>query len=527
DAANSAPFTQISGTMRFDAAGIVLDDPGLGAALGPAVTGSTEVDWRSGQPVDLRQLVVQSGDLRVAGDLGITHKGLDPVFSGDLTLDAANMARFSGLAGRKLGGAARIKLSGRLQALSGAFDLAGRAQGQGLSVDQSMLDRLLAHESEIEVAARRDREGLNIDQLRLTVPGIRATATGRLTDDLQDIEAALSVDDLAALGAGFGGQLSTKAQFIGPPGKAILRLAGQAEDLTFGFAILAPLFRGPSEFTLSAAQEEGHFHLQGLSLKNANLTAEAAPAPNGDGYAVTADLRSLSVIAPELSGPASLSGRVRPTAKGYDLTASANGPGGSQAQLGGTLAADFASADLALSGNSQAALLNPLLAPRTVKGPVNFDLNLRGPLSLNTLGGTVTVSNLGLSSPADRIAVSDGVVQASLANGQAVLDGWLKIRGGGRVTLSGPIALAPPYDGALQAELNKVRITDPDLFDTTLSGGVTIDGPLLGGATIGGALVLHETEISVTQPAYGGAVTLPITHKNDSAAVRRTRSHSG
>ncbi|MGK7653911.1 translocation/assembly module TamB domain-containing protein [Roseovarius sp. B08] len=100
---------------------------------------------------------------------------------------------------------------------------------------------------------------------------------------------------------------------------------------------------------------------------------------------------------------------------------------------------------------------------------------------------------------------------------------------GGNFRVRGPITLSPPFNANLQAALNDLVVTDPDLYTTTVSGQVGINGPLTGGATIGGTVNLGRTELRV--PSGSGTRTpgdIPeITHVGEPADVRRTRARAG
>ena len=98
--------------------------------------------------------------------------------------------------------------------------------------------------------------------------------------------------------------------------------------------------------------------------------------------------------------------------------------------------------------------------------------------------------------------------------------------GGGTMRLSGPISLQAPYMADLKLALQQVPLSDPELYDTLLSGDLSISGPLSGGAMVAGAIVLAETELRV--PEGGTVLTLPnITHVGAPPDVVATRRRAG
>ncbi|HEY0276393.1 MAG TPA: translocation/assembly module TamB domain-containing protein, partial [Paenirhodobacter sp.] len=102
------------------------------------------------------------------------------------------------------------------------------------------------------------------------------------------------------------------------------------------------------------------------------------------------------------------------------------------------------------------------------------------------------------------------------------------LRDGGTVSVSGPITLSGGYPADLRIALNGAHLRDPQLYDTRISGGLTVSGPLTGGGTIGGTLTLDETEIRVPSGGLGGAAEIPdITHLREGRASLITRGRAG
>jgi len=65
---------------------------------------------------------------------------------------------------------------------------------------------------------------------------------------------------------------------------------------------------------------------------------------------------------------------------------------------------------------------------------------------------------------------------------------------GGRISVDGPVNLSSPYQGDVTARLDSIALQDPNLYDTTIDGTITLSGPLAGGAwpdRASGAVVRH------------------------------------
>ena len=517
---------QISGRVEFAIADLALNDPALARAVGDSMGGHAEFLWQEGEALALRELAVEAGNLGISGALNLQVKGFDVEGVGNLALRAADMARFSDLAGRPLGGSALIQLEGRAQIRSRAFDVAALATGTRLTVANEMADRLLAGTSAIQLSAMRTTAGITLRSADLTVSEMHAHADGRLSSVSRDLRARFDFSDLSVLGPGFAGGLMADATFAGPIGASVFDMTGQGTDLQLGSDLTAPVFRGRSNVTLRAVETADGFALQSALLKNPQGQVAITGDPQGV-LSLAGTLANLAILLPEFPGQASIDGTARPTPSGYDLTLAAKGPGSATVSLTGSTERDLSNVDLAMRAAVQAGIINPLIAPRNITGDVTADLRLSGPPTPQGLSGTVTLGNLRFSSPQDNLAVTGGNATLRLAGGRAEVTGSGGLRGGGEIGLAGSVTYSGAPIASLTVDLNRARFLAPNLYDATLSGQITIDGPLGGGATIGGALIVKEAEILVGKASFSNAVIPGVTHLNDPAEARATRARAG
>jgi len=518
---------RILGSVDFDANEIALADPALARALGPNIRGRTVISWQDGKPLVLRNIAAQAGDLGLSGDLAFSVQDLDLLTTGSLSLNAPDVGRFSDLAQRPLAGAAEINLSGSGALVTGAFDVTATATGTALSVDHPMADRLLSGPSQIILSAKRDQTGIEIRQLDLKVPALTAALAGHLSSTAQNLTGKLDFSDIGALGTGFSGQFAADAVLSGPIGSRSLTLTGNGGNLAVGNALADTIIGGRSDLMVQLEEANGIFDLEEARLTTAELSLTAQTNGPPGVYAVDARLRDAARLAPGFSGALTAHGTVSRGANSYAVQIDATGPGQTNAKASGTVASDFSTVDLGFSGTGQSAVINSLIEPRSVDGPVRFDLRMSGPPALASLSGQVVGTGIRIASPSERLSIENGNVTADISGGQANIRATASIRGGGRVELSGPIALDAPHDASLTVNLNRARVRDPSLYEALVSGTITISGPILGGATIGGAITLDETEIIVAPVAFAGSEIFPITHINEPAASRETRRRAG
>ena len=241
-------------------------------------------------------------------------------------------------------------------------------------------------------------------------------------------------------------------------------------------------------------------------------------------------LGSVAPFVPQLSGPVAARGTL--TSQGAQsplaIDAAVEGPAGSQAQISGTVARDFATADLSASGAAPLDLANPFIRPRAIDGTARFDLRLDGPLEPTSLTGTVTTQGARLALPDQRLAVEGIDADVQLTGGRAVLDVTGELSTGGRLAVTGPIALEPPFEADLEVAADDLVIVDPLLYETTVDARLSVTGPLTGsGGLIAGTIQLAETEVRIPSSGLGGSGAIPlIEHVNAPRAVQITRQRA-
>ncbi|MEI2805853.1 MAG: translocation/assembly module TamB domain-containing protein [Albidovulum sp.] len=518
------------GTVTFVAADIQPADPAIAEALGPELRGRAIFSWQEGEPLRLPVFDVTGQGYEAKGSAVLTDPEAGAILSGRVAATVSDLGRFSMLAGRSLGGAGELDVSGSAGVLSGFFDVEASVTGRDLTMDQPEIDRLLAGESRIALSALRDTAGLTIRKLAVSAATLTANASGRLATGASDLRATLDFSDLSALGPRYRGTLTGEAHLTEAGDARTVTLDASGSGLGVGQPEVDRLLAGPVKLSMAANESAGKVRLETLSLTNPQLaiTAEGGTEGAQRRIDVSARLADMAILAPGFPGPLSATGTVTETADGYSVDLSGEGPGATNARVTGTLAPDLSAASLSVSGGGQSAIVNPFIAPRNVEGPVSFDLRLEGPLALSSLSGRVALEGGRLVAPTFGIELEGLRVAADLAGGRATVQGSAAVRGGGEIALSGPVALAAPHDGDLSVRLSAARLRDPELFDTAVSGNLRVSGPLLGGATISGAVTLGRTEVRVPSTGLGADPVLrEITHVGEPAAVHATRVRAG
>lgn len=590
----------ITASLALRTDGLALSDPSLARAVGASPSADADLDWVRGGALNIRNLLVDAGGLSLAGQagLGAVTEGIPT--SGRLRIKADDLARFSGLAGRDIGGAGDIALTGSVNLLGGAFDVDARAVTEDLTLSLPQADPLIGGRTELSVSARRDAEGTTLDALslrnaqadlrisgqlssqsgalrlqaaleeiasladgltgparltgdldwqaggplrlssaRLEAMGASATGEATLAPDDPKLPATatleLSVEDLSAFSTVAGRSLAGAAalRLQGAAGLRDLDFEGQIDvrtrDLGLGLGSADRLWAGESRLSMAAKRDTGIVMLRALDLQTPQLTAVLTPEDGGTALQLDAALSDLGLLLPELPGPATARGRFEPGADSLGLSVALAGPGGSSADIVGTIANDAATADLALNGAAPLGVANPFIAPNSLSGMAEFALVLQGKPALSALGGMVTTQGARLALPDLGMAVEDIAGRVRLADGRSEIELEGGLSTGGRIGVAGPVGLSAPYPADMTVTLRRAVLRDPELFQTSIGGEITLRGPLTGGGSVGGTLELGPTEISIPSSGIAGTGSIPkgMRHLNEPAAVRATRLRAG
>lgn len=516
----------IDAVVVFGAEGIELADAGLARALGRDIDGSLNAAWKDGSPLHVSQLRLGGEGFDLTGDVQIA--GLTLAGWGEAHID--DLSRLSGLAGRSLGGRGTLTAKGEVSPLDGSFDADVTVAGSGLQIGIPEVDNLLANESHLTLSARRDLQGTQLRAFALDAGTLSARASGWWRSIGSDLAGTVTLGDLSTLGPAYRGSLSAQARLEESNGVERITATALGEGLAIGNPDADKLLRGQTSFAISANRTDKRIRIEQLTLDNPQLTAHAAALAEGETRRIdlTARLTDLGLFTPDIPGPVTVAGRIEEQDAGYSVDLSAQGPGGIDGKVTGSVATDFGQANLIISGQAQAALANAFIAPFSIAGPLRFDLQLDGAPSLSSLSGSITLPSTRLSAPTLNVALRDATINAHLSGGIAQLDLRGTVESGGEVTVSGPVQLSAPYSADLTASLARVTLEDPELFTTRLDGTIAVAGPLAGGAAITGKINLIETELRVPSTGLGGAGTIPdLRHVNEPTAVHTTRARAG
>lgn len=505
---------------------LTVDGTGEDLRFGPqdpsgATTGTTKLALVASQGPD--GIVIERGTLN--------NKQIDADVKGRVSeadTDLAGHARVTSLAALGQGWAGSLDLDGSFRDTGdGARHLKIAGTAKDVAIGQPQVDGMLRGESRLSVEAT-ERDGVfTIGEALLDNPQAHASATGKAGGGATDLSADLRADSLAFLGRGFGGALTATGHVRQDGPDLAVTASGDARNLSVGNAQADTLLRGTTRFDLDASRRGSDIVIGGLKVANPQASLDASGSLSG-GVTLDARLVDLGQVVPSLKGAAEARGVVQQSGNLLVMDVNLSGPGGTRASVRGSMAQNASTADLHISGTSDAAIANPMLRVRSVDGPVNFDLRLNGKPSLEALSGRVTLPSARLSDPKLGMRIEDLNLTADLGGGAVTITGGGRPSAGGSLAVNGRVGLegARPLD--LTVRFDDAVLRDPSLYETKLRGTVSVSGSLAAGPMIGGTITLGRTEIRIPSTGLGGAKDIPaIEHLGDRPPVRATRARAG
>ena len=115
----------------------------------------------------------------------------------DMALSAADLRRFSALAGREIDGSAELALKGTVTPLGGQFDLMATGTAQDIQTGIAQADVVLAGLTELSVEAQRNENGTFMRDLVLENAALSLTGSAELRTDDSTVQADFKLNDLS------------------------------------------------------------------------------------------------------------------------------------------------------------------------------------------------------------------------------------------------------------------------------------------------------------------------------------------
>ncbi|WP_439123689.1 translocation/assembly module TamB domain-containing protein [Marivita sp.] len=379
----------------------------------------------------------------------------------------------------------------------------------------------------------QEAERLTLQAFAVNTGAIDATGSALVTQALTAPDAQFAVslvaENLAPLSALAGQNVRGRAAIdvngtYQDGGDFDVSARGQGTELGINNATVDQLLGGVTRFEFSASTQDGVLGQLSANIENPEITARVSgPLSN---LQIDARLANVGLIAPDFQGALVVDGTVGQQSDGYVVDVDLQGPGGTTLAVGGRVA-NGGTANLSVNGSAPLGLANVFISPRRVNGRANMDLRVSGPLALSSLSGTITPEGAEFSAPTLGIILAPITGQVQLTNGAALLGIAAQGNNGGSIDVNGRLGLTS-LDANITATLNRFGVRDPDLYDTSVDGNVSLSGPIGRNLLVSGDLRLNETEIQVPSSGVSALGDIPpMDHLGATRPVMRTLDRAG
>lgn len=483
---------QVTANILARATGFKPTDPALAEALGTELSAGAQIWWQDGSPVDISNLNVDANGLTLTGSG--TLDGLDSALKikGALHAEANDISRLSGLAGQSLDGGIVADVTGEITALTGEFDLILSAVATDLGVGIPQADVALAGQSRLNISADRSTQGTNLRSANVVTNAGEANASGVWATGQSDLRFDSRIRNVGLFVSDINGPAN---------------ISGQAIESASGWNLILD---GTAPYTTT-------FNATVDLPNNADPSAKAMIA-----------ISNIGTLIPDVSGPAQIDASAKRSVNGWQIDATGNGPGNSVLTANGSISENADTASIDMGGTLSLALLNRRLAPNSLQGAAQFDLKLQGPIELTSFSGQITTNGTRLAVPNVKNALTGIDATVDLALGTARFVAASKVDSGGSLSAQGQVGLQAPYSTDVALTVKNVKISNPQLFETTANGALSLNGSLPSDLFLKGDIELDDTDILVPSTRIGGFSEIPeITHVNEPAKVRTTRDFAG
>ncbi|MCB1397628.1 MAG: translocation/assembly module TamB domain-containing protein [Rhodobacter sp.] len=430
-----------------------------------------------------------------------------------------------------------------LDVLLGIDDSGQRLRFDGSAIDLQLadlpgagaLDGFLQGANRVQGDFLQQETQTEVRLLSIEGPRLELNGSGIWSATNPDLALTLHRLDLSGLGAGGRGEMTGSVRLTGENGHpyAELHLSGDGPLRVGVEAIDGVLGSGLSLTGAGGIEADGALRVDTLDLQAGGLNLTARGRQGADGATrvqLEGAVDSMGRIVPGISGPARLSADLshRAGVPGYGLNATLTGPSGLTLTAEGSVAEDF-TLDLALQGQVEGTIINPVIEPSNVTGLIRFSGTMQGPPGLDALRLDARASGGRYVLPVANVAFQGIEAQAHLDGlvARVQLDG--ESLSGGRGHIEGTITLDDRFAADLDLRVTDLQIQQPRLFTARLNGEATLTGPMSQAATVRGAIDVSEAEILIPNSplARQGFRLVGLSHVGEDADSRRTREAAG
>ncbi|WP_299943565.1 translocation/assembly module TamB domain-containing protein [uncultured Ruegeria sp.] len=320
--------------------------------IDPLITGETEIVLDAERGTDglsIRAFTIDGDALSAQASGTVTTPNGNLTIDGQASVNAPDLAVFSGIAKRDLAGTLQARLDGKGTVQTLEFDGQASVIGTNIQTGMSEFDPLLKGRTSINLDGAHSGDQITIRSATIKNAALTAEIGATIDDPTGNIavdgSAKVNAPDLSLFSGLAGRDLagSINADITGRAAQAskTFDIIGKlsADDLGTGIQAVDALVQGRTTFDVDAANDDQGLNIRTFRLQGTALTADASGRLDRDagGLDFSAMLDDIGRLSSTLSGPLKLDGNVAPTASGLEGNARLQGPDSSYANLSGSV----------------------------------------------------------------------------------------------------------------------------------------------------------------------------------------------
>ncbi len=320
--------------------------------IDPMITGETEIVLdakRDTDGVTIRDFTVNGDALTAQASGTVTTPNGNLTIDGQASVNAPDLAVFSGIAQRDLAGALQARLDGKGTVQTLEFDGQASVIGTNIETGMSEFDPLLKGRTSINLDGARSGNQIVIRNATVKSAALTAEVGATIDDPTGNItvdgSAKLNAPDLSLFsglaGLDLAGSIDADVTGRAAQSSKAFDIKGNlsADDLATGIQAVDALVQGRTTLNVDAANDDQGLNIRTFSLNGTALTADASGRLDREagGLDFSAMLDDIGRLSSTLSGPLTLDGNVAPTGSGLEGNARLQGPDSSYANLTGTV----------------------------------------------------------------------------------------------------------------------------------------------------------------------------------------------
>lgn len=318
--------TAVAADVSFTAFGVDAEDEAVAQAIGEEITGSTRIDWTSGQPLMVRDLTVDGVSYGATLDAAFETADGTSILRAEGRAEARDLAAFAPLTGTDLRGAADLAIDVNADLLGGSFRIVAEGGTEGLALGIDQVDPLLAPPATLRLDAERGTGGLTLTTFEIRNEELEASASGTLASESGTISYSARLANAGIFTGADSGPFAVAGTLEQREDGLHVTATGGGDNLALGIAPVDRLLEGGLTLDLAlVAGERILLEKANILSEEAEIRADGELTAGARGVDVALLLKNSALFTGGTAGPLSLDLRAEEQGDYWQVTATGGG----------------------------------------------------------------------------------------------------------------------------------------------------------------------------------------------------------